>query len=184
MQSELEKSLMSFSGEARQTVLAAYEYAREKHAGQYRNGGEMYINHVARVGMACAEYAVSERLSERDALILICAGLLHDTIEDTDATHEALCRFFGADIADTVLAVSHESEEEPEAVFADRVSRGGMLAVIVKRFDRMDNIQSLPKADEAFRLEKSREIRENFPIWRGIDPVGAEIFENMLSGEV
>lgn len=184
MRDELMVSLASFSGEFRRTVLCAYDYAREKHVGQYRNGGEPYVNHVARVGMACAEYVERERFLECDAFVLVCAGLLHDAIEDTDATYEELRRLFGTDTADIVLAVSHENEEEPEAVCAERVHRGGRLAILLKRFDRIDNIRSLSQADETFRSQKSREIRENLPIWREIDPVGTEIFENMLSGTV
>ena len=61
-------------------IKRAYEFARDKHEGQYRKTGEPYITHPLSVAMILTEiYADAETL---------CAGLLHDVLEDCDCTEE------------------------------------------------------------------------------------------------
>ena len=69
----------------------AYVYAAQKHRGQLRQSGEPYLSHPL-----CVSYILAEMNMDIDTVI---AGLLHDTLEDTDATFEELEDLFGYDVA-------------------------------------------------------------------------------------
>lgn len=62
----------------------AYNCALELHDGQFRQSGEPYIIHPLNVA-----YILASMNADTDT---ICAGLLHDTLEDTDITKEKLAR--------------------------------------------------------------------------------------------
>jgi (p)ppGpp synthase/HD superfamily hydrolase len=101
-------------------------------------------------------------------------------LEDTDATDAALADLFGARVAKVVRALSHVEEEEPDAVYLRRVAAGGPLAVIAKRSDRLDNLDTLRYAPHEFRERKLKEIRVALPLWYEIDPEGAPQIEVLL----
>ena len=67
----------------------AYLFAKEKHKNQYRKSGEPYIIHPINVAIILADLHVMPNT--------ICAGILHDTVEDTDTTLEELTSLFGED---------------------------------------------------------------------------------------
>jgi (p)ppGpp synthase/HD superfamily hydrolase len=87
-------------------VRQALDYATQAHAGQTRSGGEPYIGHPVRVANTIQKYKQSHNI---DALI--AAAYLHDTIEDTDTTHEALHDLFGGLVASLVLELTSDLEE-------------------------------------------------------------------------
>ena len=68
----------------------AYRFARHAHAGQKRLTGEPYFNHALKTAEYLAEWGLDETT--------IAAGLLHDTVEDTDVTIEDIGLEFGEDI--------------------------------------------------------------------------------------
>lgn len=80
-------------------ITKAYEFAKEKHAGQYRESGEEYITHPLAVAIILA------KLNADTATI--CAGLLHDTIEDTATTREDIIAEFGENVATLVMGVTN-----------------------------------------------------------------------------
>jgi len=182
------------SGRSLDIVKQAIQFALECHKGQNRASGEPQVNHAFRVGIAVAKH-LRESLSREytmtpsGEIILICGGILHDVLEDTEVTDEELCEKFskepgflqlGREIARTVRAVSHEEEEEPDEVYLSRVAEGGMLAVLIKRFDRLDNLQTLVNVSASFRTRKLAEVREALPIWRRIDPEGVRQIEKEM----
>ena len=83
-------------------IKKAYEYAKGQHEGQYRQSGEPYITHPLEVA-----YILSEMHADADT---ICAGLLHDTLEDTKATKEEIAEYFNKDIANLVDGVTKISK--------------------------------------------------------------------------
>ena len=80
----------------------AYNYAKDLHEGQFRQSGEPYISHPLNVA-----YILSEMHADTNT---ICAGLLHDTLEDTDTTKEAIAEYFNKEVADLVDGVTKISK--------------------------------------------------------------------------
>src|SRR5579859_3289609 len=83
-------------------VQRAHDFAAAAHAGQMRKSGEPYLVHL----IATAYYLAALRLD----VTSIVAGLLHDTIEDTEVTYEDLDREFGRAVARIVEGVSKFGE--------------------------------------------------------------------------
>ncbi len=80
----------------------AYDYAEQLHDGQMRQSGEPYISHPLNVA-----YILAEMHADRDT---ICAGLLHDTLEDTDISKEDIAHNFNQNIANLVDGVTKISK--------------------------------------------------------------------------
>ena len=72
-------------------ISSAYEFAKEAHKGQKRLPGEPYFNHALATANQLAEWGLDETT--------IAAGILHDVVEDTDATAEDITHEFGKEIA-------------------------------------------------------------------------------------
>jgi guanosine-3',5'-bis(diphosphate) 3'-pyrophosphohydrolase len=79
-------------------VSEAAELAASRHAGQQRKGrgNEPYVNHLAEVA------SLLSAATEGTDAELVAAGWLHDTLEDTNTTHEELAEFFGLRVAGLV----------------------------------------------------------------------------------
>ena len=107
----------------------AIEYAAERHAGQVDKQGKPYIAHCVRVMMGV------------DGLYDRVAAVLHDVVEDTDATIEEVRHFFGDAVADVVEAVTKVQDESYED-YIKRIVKFGPSAVLIKRADIKDNLLS------------------------------------------
>lgn len=99
----------SYSSADRELVMRAYRMAEQAHEGQSRASGEPYISHCLAVAAILADLCVPP--------VVISAGLLHDTVEDTDVTLEDIARDFGDEIALLVDGVTKLTQ-------LPRVSRG------------------------------------------------------------
>ncbi len=107
---DLEKVLPdSYSTVDIDLVKRAYERARIAHIDQMRVSGEPYLNHCISVAIILAEMYVPP--------VVVAAGLLHDTVEDTGVTLDDLRQEFGVEIAKLVDGVTKLSQ-------LPRVSRG------------------------------------------------------------
>jgi len=71
-------------------ITEAYRYAEKAHDGQMRQSGEPYITHPIAVAQILVELGMDTET--------ICAGLLHDVVEDTSSTIEEIKKIFGAEI--------------------------------------------------------------------------------------
>ena len=79
----------------------AEEFARERHAPQKRKfSGEPYVNHPIRVRDLVAEFSQDEEL--------LCAALLHDTLEDTETSMDELRERFGCRVAELVSQLTSD----------------------------------------------------------------------------
>lgn len=84
-------------------IIKAIEFAQRKHAGQVRkNGSDYFENHCMVV------YRILKERTQDEATL--CAGILHDTLEDTDTTYEELVEEFGEDVAEMVRLVTHTKD--------------------------------------------------------------------------
>jgi GTP diphosphokinase / guanosine-3',5'-bis(diphosphate) 3'-diphosphatase len=122
----------------------AYVYATSKHGDQTRHSGDPYFAHPIEVAGILTEYKLDTAT--------IVAGLLHDTIEDTDATREEVEARFGVEVADLVEGVTKlskleiQSEENKQAQnlqkFILAMSRD-VRVLLVKLADRLHNMRTL-----------------------------------------
>ncbi|MEI8061627.1 MAG: HD domain-containing protein [Candidatus Berkelbacteria bacterium] len=165
-------------GKQKEKIKIAIAMAVSRHKEQHREGGEMYANHVLRVGARAAQYAKAQKLENPE--ILIKASTLHDILEDTSTSEEEIEQKFGKEILEIVKAVSHRDEDEPDEEYLNRVAAGGNLAVLVKRFDRLENLNDLVKAPKEFRLRKLQELEQAISVWQKIDPEGTVEIERIM----
>ena len=178
MQKFLEVLSQSLNSTDMKDIIRAYEFAKEKHKGQTRIGGGDYINHPVRVVITAFYYAKLNEPMLIKALVIV--SLLHDTVEDTDASFAEVSNLFGEEIAEAVKALSHEDEEEPDEIYLARIKAGGKIAILTKRFDKLDNIKSLVGTSKEFRESKITENKQALPIWEVMDPEGAEFIKHAL----
>lgn len=135
----------SYSSADRELVQRAYRVADEVHQGQTRASGEPYISHCLAVASILAELCVPP--------VVIAAGLLHDTVEDTELTLKDIQRDFGEEIARLVDGVTKLTQ-------LPRVSRGDQHSNEQVEEDRIREIaerRGLPDPDsEVEQLTRSR----------------------------
>jgi len=86
----------------------ALDFAINAHAGQIDKGGKPYWIHVRRVGLRAGIFALNNPslISVKESTMLIIAGYLHDTVEDTAITLNQIRHEFGEEIASIVLSVT------------------------------------------------------------------------------
>ncbi|GDX79628.1 GTP pyrophosphokinase [Deltaproteobacteria bacterium] len=127
-----------------QLITDAYMYAAFHHRGQVRKNGEDYLVHPLNVAYILAEIRMDVET--------IAVGLMHDTIEDTQATAEEIGKRFGASIAEMVEGVTKLSKlaykgklEEQAENFRKLVLAFGkdIRVIIVKCADRLHNMRTL-----------------------------------------
>lgn len=141
-------------------ILAAAEFAAQKHAGQRRKGAaqEPYINHVIEVARLVAESG------EQTDVELIMACLLHDTVEDTDATTEQLAAIFGSDVASLVAEVTDDKslpKETRKALQVKNAPHKSPRAQTLKVADKISNLRSILVSPPAgWDLERRRQYFE------------------------
>jgi len=120
-----------------QFLTKAMNFAAQKHVNERRKGErqEPYINHLTEV---------SEMLAANGAsLETIVAGILHDTIEDTETAHEELVREFGENVADIVKEVSDDQTlpwQERNRLQIEHALHASDAAKQVKMADKISNL--------------------------------------------
>ncbi len=142
-------------------IQKAYLFANEKHNGQFRKSGEPYIEHPLNVALILTTiYADYET---------ICAGLLHDVLEDCDCTVDEMEESFGKTITKLVQGVTklskiHFSTENEYLIDYYKKIIVGMSedvrVIIVKLADRLHNMRTLWAIPEERQKVKAREALE------------------------
>lgn len=144
-------------------IRKAYDVAATLHEGQFRKSGEAYIVHPLCVAIILAELHAGPAT--------LCAGLLHDTVEDTPETKEDVAKVFGEDIASIVDGVTKLTQlkfaslEQKQAENHQHMLLAmakDIRVIIVKLADRLHNIRTLG----ALSSEKQERIaRETLEIY-------------------
>jgi guanosine-3',5'-bis(diphosphate) 3'-pyrophosphohydrolase len=125
-------------------VRRAYQFAAEAHNGQTRKSGDPYVTHPLAVAQIIAELKLD--------VASVCAGLLHDCVEDTSATVDQLGDLFGKEIAFLVDGVTklgklpYSTREEQQAENFRKMLLAmarDIRVILVKLCDRLDNMRSL-----------------------------------------
>lgn len=142
-------------------IMKAYNYAVEHHGEQKRRSGEPYIIHPLNVAYILAGVGLDEAT--------ICAALLHDVVEDTDATDADLRREFGDEIADMVAGVTKLEAMQFTTVEEQQVEdyRKMFLAmgkdirvIILKIADRLHNMRTLKYLKRDRQIANAKETME------------------------
>jgi GTP pyrophosphokinase len=160
---DLLNKLREYNPEEVEIVKRAYEYADTLHKGQMRQSGEPYISHPLNVA-----YILAEMHADRDT---ICAGLLHDTLEDTKVTKEEIAENFNSDVANLVDGVTKmskmnfSSKEDQNLANTRKIITGittDVRTIIIKLADRLHNMRTLQFKSEFKQKENALETMEIF----------------------
>ena len=147
---------------------SAIDYATKKHAGQKRKSGEPYITHPLAVAGILVEWGMD--------IDTVIAGVLHDTVEDTDATLDELESLFGRDIAFLVDGVTKVSQARAGMRSLDSylphtkdnlaklmIAVGeDIRVIIIKLADRLHNMRTLQYMPRDKQKKIARETIEVF----------------------
>ncbi|WP_414641685.1 RelA/SpoT family protein, partial [Actinocrinis sp.] len=141
------------------TLERAYQMAEKYHRGQRRKSGDPYITHPVAVTTILAELGMD--------IPTLCAGLLHDTVEDTDYTLDMLRRDFGDTVALLVDGVTKlDKVKLGEAAQAETVRKmvvamaRDIRVLVIKLADRLHNMRTMRYMRREKQEQKSRETLE------------------------
>lgn len=146
----------------------AVEFAKKAHTGQKRKSGEPYITHPIAVASTLVEWGMD--------IDTILAGVLHDTVEDTEVGFEEIENLFGRDVAFLVDGVTKVSQARsgmrdlasylPQT--KDNLSKlliavgQDVRVIIIKLADRLHNLQTLQYMPKDKQKKIARESLEVF----------------------
>ena len=144
-------------------VKKAFAFAKAKHEGQFRVSGEPFFMHPVAVANILADMGLDTSS--------IAAALLHDVVEDTDATEEDIIREFGDSVALLVSGVTklgkipYTSNEEQQIENLRKMFLAmakDVRVIVIKLADRLHNLRTLGAMPEAKQRAKARETLEVF----------------------
>lgn len=138
----------------------AYMISKYVHRAQVRmeldeNGNPLrYFEHPRRVALI-----LMDTVGVTDPIIL-CAALLHDTVEDSEElSPAAIERYWGSEVASLVQLLS----KTPKEGYVERLNKhGDWRTLLIKACDRLDNLRSLDPSDVSgeFRTRQLKETHE------------------------
>ena len=141
---DFKKFILVYSEEERNMIMKAFELASQLHNNQERESGEPYIIHPINVACILAQLS-----ADCDT---ICAGLLHDTLEDTSLTKEEIKEDFNETIAELVDGVTkikegnYKSKKDLMNANTRKIITGivtDVRIIIIKLADRLHNMRTL-----------------------------------------
>tara|TARA_B110001452_G_scaffold266074_1_gene272039 strand:- start:7 stop:1755 length:1749 start_codon:yes stop_codon:yes gene_type:complete len=126
------------------TLSKAYDFAIKAHKNQKRKSGDPYVIHPVAVANILSDLKLDSAT--------IVTGLLHDTIEDTNATYDIVLSEFGKEVADLVEGVTKISQLENQAGENSQAENFRKLilatskdirVLLVKLADRLHNMRTI-----------------------------------------
>jgi guanosine-3',5'-bis(diphosphate) 3'-pyrophosphohydrolase len=164
--------------------IAAVAFAAEKHRTQRRKDAEAspYINHP----IALANVLANE--GDVQDLNVLCAAVLHDTIEDTETTAEELASLFGAMVTSIVVEVTDDKSLAKEVRKQRQVEHASLIshdAKLVKIADKICNLRDILASPPA---DWSAERKQRYFDWaaqvvgglRGVHPGLEAVFDGLI----
>ena len=138
-------------------VRQAHAYAEVVHDGQWRRTGHKYITHPTAVALILAQMRMDHET--------VMAALLHDVIEDSDTSKDALAERFGQSVADIVDGVSKlskifSSRAEAQAENFQKMALAmakDIRVILVKLADRLHNMRTIGVMSAEQRVRIARE---------------------------
>lgn len=132
-----------FYNESPKIVKDAMDFAKERHDGQLRKHPDPdkrgpYYTHCYNTGIRLKKLGYNDDV--------VAAGMLHDTIEDTNTTYDELASRFNKNIADLVNDVSHEFDnpdwQEKQKAYREHIKIVSSEAKAISACDKIDNMNS------------------------------------------
>jgi len=163
-----------------ETLSKAYDFALKAHEKQKREEGSPYIIHP----IAVADILTELKLDSAT----IATGLLHDTIEDTQATYKKIEEEFGKEVADLVDGVTKISEFENQAVSNSKAENFRKLilatskdirVLLVKLADRLHNMRTIN-----FVVDTDKQVRKAKETMEIYAPLADRMGMNRISDEL
>jgi len=129
------------ASDATAALLEAVAFAAEKHRDQRRKDADAspYINHPIELATLLERQGI-------DDLIVLCASLLHDTVEDTNTTPDELRHAFGDAVTDVVLEVTDDTslpKLQRKQLQIDHAATLSKRARLVKLADKICNLRDM-----------------------------------------
>ena len=164
--------------EEKRMIERAGAFAKEKHGGQKRYSGEPYYTHPFEVGRLLAEIGMPAKV--------VVAGVLHDTLEDTDTTVKELEKVFGKKVAFFVNGVSNLGKVRYQGLDMRVKSLQKLLVatskdirvIIIKLMDRLHNMRTL---DAVPKTKQKRIAKETQQVYA---PIADRLGMGMLKTEL
>ena len=161
-QYELVERVMKYDPDANEDLLnRAYVYAMKAHGNQTRASGEAYFNHPLEVAAILTEMKLDDAT--------IAAALLHDTVEDTEATHQEIEEKFGKEIASLVDGLTKIKKIDlvtTEATQAENLRKlllamsKDVRVLMVKLADRLHNMRTIEHVKPEKRIRVAQETMD------------------------
>ena len=154
--SDLNNELKKYIFEEKSIALInkAYVFAKKQHANQFRKSKRPFIQHPLYTSYYLAKWKMEPKM--------ICAGLLHDILEDTPISFKTLSNLFGLEIATlvkSVTKVSYFAKKQRTIVKKNYLSQlyldlaKDIRVIIIKIADRLHNIQTIQYHNKAKQIE-------------------------------
>ena len=160
---DLLAKIAEYNTEEMEVIAKAYSYAEELHKGQKRQSGEDYITHPLNVA-----YILADMHADKDT---VCAGLLHDTLEDTSITKEDIASIFNKNVANLVDGVTKiskmnfSSKQDQNLANTRKIITSiteDVRIIIIKLADRLHNMRTLQFKSEFKQKENAMETMDIF----------------------
>ena len=139
----------------------AIYFAKEYHTGQFRKSGEPFYTHPLEVAYIVSDYNLKTEV--------IVTSILHDILEDTEATESMLAEVFGSRIAEMVDRLTRDrsdgSKLSVEQVLRNAWFQNDKEVVLIKIVDRIHNINTVNYLSPEKQKEQVTETIKNFLIF-------------------
>ena len=155
-------------------IQRAYDVAASWHQGQTRRSGDPYITHPLAVATILAETGADDEM--------LCAAMLHDTIEDTPCTLAALSGEFGAGVAALVAGtaaldrIKGRGRTVSQVMAAVKCADTRVLAIkLADRLHNMRTVQFIPQVKQLRKARESLDIFVRVAAQLGMDTIEVEL---------
>ncbi|WP_457096435.1 RelA/SpoT family protein [Lysobacter sp. P5_B9] len=176
---ELEQAAQYLPKSQREQLRRAWSIGAAAHAGQTRKSGEPYITHPVAVAKVLADQGLD--------IETLVAAILHDTLEDTPLTPEAITTEFGATVTELVDGVTkldklqfrdrQEANAESFRKMLLAMSRD-LRVILIKLADRLHNMRTLGAQSVEARRRIAAETLEIFA------PIAQRLGMNLIKAEL